>query len=286
MAVGAGQITDAEYEAFRQFLAKACGIVLGENKQYLIASRLGRLMLENKLSSLGDLVNKVQQRTNIALRVQVVDAMTTNETQWFRDQYPYEALRNEIFPEFVKRGERRLRVWSSACSSGQEAYSIVMTAMEFNALNPGKTVEVEVVATDISPVILTQARRGAYPEVAIKRGLSDARLQKFFRRCTDGTWEVLPEIRNMVSFREQNLLDSYGALGKFDIIFCRNVLIYFSSESRENVFMRMGRCFKPGGFMVLGASESLSRFSNAFDMVRYGNGVFYRLRANPMTFIL
>lgn len=277
-ALSASVISPEEYRDFRIFLEKACGIVLGENKQYLVSSRLTRVMHDFGLTSFGQLVSAVKRDAATPLRNRIVEAMTTNETSWFRDNHPFASLKDHIFPEFGKARRNPVRVWSAACSSGQEPYSISMTVSEFQMSNPGVMPgEVSIVATDISPAIVNLARAGRYDTLAMARGLSPERKQRYFRN--DGNMaEVIPAIRARVQFRELNLLQSYALLGRFDIIFLRNVLIYFSSDCKRDILERMARSLNPGGYLFLGGSESITGLSDAFEMVRHGGGVVYRLK--------
>lgn len=267
---------DSHYQEFRDFLEQSCGIVLGDNKQYLVASRLSPLMQQHHFSDLGELVARLQRPENTALRGQVIEAMTTNETQFFRDIYPFEILRQQVFPEFQNRRAWQVRIWSAACSSGQEPYTLSMCLQEYN--ESGGRLEGEVLGTDISPQMVQQASSGRYSAAAVGRGLSPERLARFFNKIDEDRYEVRPEIRRRVSFRNHNLLESYGLLGRFDIILCRNVLIYFSQESRSDILKRMAKLLNPGGYLLVGASESLARHSEDFEMVRCPQGVIYRLR--------
>lgn len=270
------RLSEEHYRAFGRFLEQSCGIVLGDNKQYLVASRLGPLLVAHGLASLGDLVDRLNAAAATPLRAQVVEAMTTNETQFFRDTYPFEILRRSLFPEFQRRRAWQVRVWSAGCSSGQEAYSTLMTAQEFN--EEGGRLELEVVGTDISQNMIRQATAGRYGSSAITRGLETRRLNKFFVPVDGTSWEVRPELRRRASFRQHNLLESFALLGRFDVIFCRNVLIYFSQESRQDILTRMAKALNPGGYLILGGSESLNRQVTDFELVRTESGVVYRVR--------
>jgi len=265
-----------EYRAFQTFLEKACGIVLGENKHYLVSSRLSRLMRDNNMESLQQLVDQLKQSSALRLRAQVIEAMTTNETLWFRDIYPFEVLTKIIYPEYKKDGKQSLRIWSAACSSGQEPYSISMATEEYISQSPG--LKIEVVATDISQAILNDAKEAKYDALALARGLSEERKRRFFS-AIGNQWQVNANIRSRVSFREGNLLQPYTAMGKFDLIFCRNVLIYFSADSKKDILKRMAESLNPRGFLLLGASESIAQYSDAFEMVRASTGVVYRKKA-------
>lgn len=267
-------IADEHYQEFRQFLEKSCGIVLGDNKQYLVASRLGPLMGEQGLGHLGELLQRLGAGRDRQLTCRVIEAMTTNETQFFRDVYPFEQLSSQLFPELQRRRQWQVRVWSAACSSGQEAYSISMALQEYN--EAGGRLEGEIVGTDISTQMVEQANSGRYNAAAVARGLSPERLRRHFQRIDANTFEIRPELKRRVSFRQLNLLESFAGLGRFDVIFCRNVLIYFSQASRQDILGRMRQALNPGGYLVLGASETLGRDSGGFEMERLGQGVVYR----------
>ena len=267
--------TADEYKQFQVFLEKACGIVLGDNKHYLVSSRLNRLMSNLNIPSLHDLVQKLNLASSGALRIKVIEAMTTNETLWFRDTYPFEVLSKIIFEEYKAERKNSLRLWSAACSSGQEPYSISMIADEYTVHNPA--FKLEITATDISQAILTEAKDAKYDALALARGLSEERKRRFFS-AIGSQWQVNAKIRSRVNFREINLLQSYSSMGKFDVIFCRNVLIYFSAESKSDILNRMAKSLNPGGFLILGASESITQYCDAFEMVRASTGVLYRLK--------
>ncbi|MDH5776574.1 MAG: protein-glutamate O-methyltransferase CheR [Gammaproteobacteria bacterium] len=267
-----------QYDEFRFFLEEACGIVLGENKHYLVTSRLNRLTKEFSFPNISTMLDTLKLGANKNLKERIIDAMTTNETSWFRDTYPYEILRQELLPELAKKNLGALRIWSAACSTGQEAYSTSMILSEFQASNPGSLPSfIEIVGTDISPTVLTMARDGVYDEINVMRGLSEERRERYFTK-KDQSWELRPAIKGIVRFADLNLLSSYSLLGKFDIIFCRNVLIYFSSESKTDILNRMAAIMNPGGYLILGGSESPTGYSHAYEMVRYSQGVIYRLK--------
>ena len=268
--------TPEEYKNFQVFLEKACGIVLGDNKHYLVSSRLNRLMQENNLETLQALVDNLEKSfSSSALKTSVIEAMTTNETLWFRDTYPFKVLSDTIFQEFQEQRKPSVRIWSAACSSGQEPYSMSMTAEEFAKHNPG--FRLEIVATDISKAILDEAKQAKYDALSLARGLSEERKLQYFSPIGD-QWQVNANIRQRINFREVNLLQNYASLGKFDVIFCRNVLIYFSTESKKDILDRMASILNPRGFLMLGASESIAQYSDKFEMVRASAGVVYRLK--------
>lgn len=270
------EISTFDYQRFRRFLEEACGILLGEGKQYLIVSRLTRLLRDENIANLSELMTAIEKGHPRHLRDAVIDAMTTNETSWFRDVQPFETLGQVILPELEKRRSGPLRIWSSACSSGQEPYTISMILSEHARKSPGSRLAgSQIIATDISASMLVQAKKAEYEDVALGRGLSDNRRQQFFTR-TDDRWRVVDEVKNRVSFREQNLLQGFSTLGKFDIIFCRNVLIYFSGERKQDILKRLALSLNRGGYLFLGASETISGYSDAFELVRTPFSTVYR----------
>lgn len=269
---------DQDFNLFRDFLERTCGIVLGDNKQYLVASRLNRLLEQRGINGLGELMRRIQQQPHSGLREIVVDAMTTNETLWFRDIYPFEVLKNRLIPEFIRNQPgQRLRIWSAACSSGQEPYSLSMAIDEFERANPGQLrAGGQIVATEISSNMLTAARSARYDSLAIARGLSQERLIRYFDEAPPGQWTVKMPVRSRVEFRQLNLLDSYSILGKFDIVFCRNVLIYFSADVKKDILRRIHATLKPGGYLMLGASEALNGLPELYSMVQCNPGIIYQ----------
>jgi len=281
MSIGAGssfRISSDDFRLFSEFLEKSCGILLAEHKQYLVQSRLGKIMQQEAAASLKDLVDKLNRPGGNQLKEQVIDAMTTNETLWFRDNHPYEILSNRLLPELRDSLKfQKLRIWSAACSTGQEPYSISMIIDEFKRKNLGSfSSGEEIVATDISPSALAQARRGEYEMLALGRGLSEDRLKQFFTSNPSGSWLIKPNLKSRVRFQSINLKGQYTALGQFDLIFCRNVLIYFSSELKTDILRKMHKQLKPGGYLFLGASESLSGLSDCYKMIHCRPGIIYQ----------
>ncbi|KGK10633.1 chemotaxis protein CheR [Vibrio navarrensis] len=270
-------ISDQEYRDFSRFLESQCGIVLGDSKQYLVRSRLSPLVTKFKLASLSDLLRDVVTGRNRELRVAAVDAMTTNETLWFRDTYPFTVLAEKLLPE-IAANKRPIKIWSAASSSGQEPYSMAMTVLETQQRKPGMLPSVSITATDISASMLDMCRAGIYDNLALGRGLSPERRRTFFEDTGDGRMKVKDNVKRLVNFRPQNLMDSYALLGKFDIIFCRNVLIYFSPDMKSKVLNQMANSLNPGGYLLLGASESLTGLTDRFEMVRCNPGIIYKLK--------
>lgn len=270
-------ITTQEYDDFRTYLEDVCGIKLGDNKHYLVTSRLQRLLNENSIDTYSELINKLTN-SNRSLQRDIVDAMTTNETLWFRDKHPFEVLHNDILPELAKQRGKTIKIWSAACSSGQEPYTLSMVAHEFAMKNPGRlSGDVRITATDISTQILNDARKGIYDDSSLSRGISAERKKTYFKEVPDG-WQLRDDIRKRITFSQLNLKQSFATLGKFDVIFCRNVLIYFSSDLKRDIISRIARALNPGGHMFLGSSESITGHSDEFEMIRSHGGVHYRLK--------
>jgi chemotaxis protein methyltransferase CheR len=272
-------VTDKEFDqhhyvSFSYFLERACGIVLGDNKQYLVRSRLTPLIKRFDCVSINDYIDSVI-KGNRQHQLAAIEAMTTNETLWFRDGYPFMLLENPILSQFSSLC-KPLRIWSAACSSGQEAYSIAMTILNFkkqqsNSFRSG----IEIVGTDISEEMLQRCRAAEYDQLAISRGLSDKFKSDFFEPTGNGNLKLNSEVKTLANFRKFNLLDSYSSLGKFDIIFCRNVLIYFSPDVKKQILQKIAACLQDDGILFLGASESISDLSDKFTMVRCNPGLYY-----------
>ena len=265
-----------EYNRFRQLLEKNSGILLGDGKEYLVTSRLRRLMEREALHSVTELMSAMDR--NRSLMENVVDAMTTNETLWFRDDHPYRIFRERLLPEIAAQ-RRPLKIWSSACSTGQEPYSLSIEIEDFKKKNPGQLMSGErILATDISPSSLQAAKDGVYQQLAIRRGMNDQHLKSYFETVDEDRWRINNQIKSRVEFRQQNLQQSFSLLGKFDIIFCRNVLIYFSSDLKYDILKRMHASLNPGGYLMLGASEAMNNLGDYFEMVQCHPGIVYRAK--------
>jgi chemotaxis protein methyltransferase CheR len=270
-----------EYHLFRTFLEEACGILLGDNKAYLVNSRLKPVMAKHDIKSLNDLVAKLKSVSFRGLKEEVIDAMTTNETLWFRDSHPFTILKDKILSEAADKNTiAPLKIWSAACSTGQEPYSISIIAKEFKESNPGKLKGgVKIVATDISPTVLANAKSGIYEMLALGRGMSEQRLKKCFNPIEDGRWEIKQEFKSVIDFQLLNLMESYNRVGaNLDVVFCRNVLIYFSPELKRQILLKIHASLKPGGYLLLGASESLNGLSDYFEMIQCRPGIIYRAK--------
>lgn len=256
-------MNSSDFEFVADLLRKRAGIVLDAQKIYLIDSRLAPLARREGLPSIDDLIQVVRGRRDERLISQVVDVMTTNETFFFRDRTPFVHLRETIFPVLAQaRRGSRIRIWCAGCANGQEAYSIAMMLDENPELTGG--VPVEIVATDISERCLEPARLGVYTQFEVQRGLPIQMLMRYFTQ-QDDNWRISEKLRSAVAFRKHNLLESAETLGKFDVIFLRNVLIYFDGPTRAATLNHAADVLHPGGFLLLGASETPVGSSTAFE---------------------
>jgi len=265
-------ISKPDFAQFRDYLERVCGILLGDNKEYLVSSRLRSIMKELEFSVLPELLKKMEMDTR--LRERVIDAMTTNETLWFRDAHPFQILQNKLLPEITAK-QKSLDIWCAASSTGQEPYSISMIIEEFKRSNPGKLSSEKIVATDISNSALDIAKKGIYDQLALGRGMPPDLLSRYFSQQGD-RWQINSNVQSRVQYRILNLLQSYSMLGKFDIVFCRNVLIYFSADLKKDILTRIHGTLKPGGYLLLGASEALSGLPDYYEMVQCHPGIIYR----------
>lgn len=271
-----------DYRRFNQFLQDACGILLGENKAYLVNSRIKSILSKYALRDLGHLIQELNSFSNRQLKEDVVDAMTTNETLWFRDNHPFHLLATKLFPMYSQKSSfAPVKIWSAACSTGQEPYSIAITAKEYQDAHPGQLkAGVNVMATDISQTVLNMARSGVYEMLALGRGMSQERLSHCFDLHEQGKWKIKPVYQKMVNFQLLNLMESYHKVGSdLDIIFCRNVLIYFSADLKKQILIKMHQCLKPGGYLLLGASESLNGLSEYYEMEQCKPGIIYKAKS-------
>jgi chemotaxis protein methyltransferase CheR len=244
------------FDSFCAYLRRASGLVLDADKRYLVESRVTPVMRRAGLSELGELVRVLEQGRMPSLAQEVVQAMTINETYFFRDRLPFDLLRELILPEIIagRAAQKRLRIWCAASSTGQEPYSISMILDEFGARLAGW--RVEIIATDLSETALAKAKKAVYSQFEVQRGLSTAQLLRYFDQVGD-MWQLKETIRARVDYRHFNLLGDYAVLGNFDLIFCRNVLIYFEADRKADVLNRMTRLLSPDGLIALGASESI-----------------------------
>ena len=256
-------MTLSDYEFLRKLLKERSGLDLSPDKQYLVESRLVPLARRIGLPGITDLVQKIKAGSAEALTADVVEAMTTNETFFFRDKIPFDHLRETMLPALLqaRAGRRALRIWCAASSTGQEPYSIAMCLKEFGAPLAGW--RIEILATDLSQGVLEKSKSGLFSQFEVQRGLPIQLLVKHFTQVGE-LWQLNADIRAMVQHRQLNLLHDFGHLGTFDVIFCRNVLIYFDQDTKSGIFERLAKLVEPDGFMALGAAESVVGISDAF----------------------
>jgi len=255
-------VTPPDYEYLRKLLKDRSGLDLSADKQYLIESRLLPLSRKSGLAGIGELVQKMKGGSADII-TQVVEAMTTNETFFFRDKVPFDHFRDSIMPEILqaRTSRKTLRIWCAAGSTGQEPYSLAMCLKEMGAALSGW--RVEILATDLSQEVLEKSRAGIYSQFEVQRGLPIQMLVKYFKQ-TGELWQINADIRAMVQHRQLNLLHDFSQLGVFDVIFCRNVLIYFDQDTKINIFSRLAKTTEPDGFLVLGAAETVVGLTDVF----------------------
>jgi chemotaxis protein methyltransferase CheR len=264
-------VTEENYKYLQQEIYRESGIVLDGDKHYLLESRLMPVARAAKLTSLDELCARLRSKTDPALARKFIEALTTNETLFFRDIAPFDALRQKLVPELLAKRPGKLAIWSAAASSGQEAYSIAMLLKELGT--NGRPVEI--LGTDLSDQILDRAREAKYVQFEVNRGLPAAYLVKYFQRA-GLDWQLKDEIRSMVKFRRFDLRQPMAALGKFDIVFCRNVLIYFDVETKIKILKQILTVMNPGGYLFLGGAETTLNLQGDFERVPIGTTVAYR----------
>ncbi len=262
-----------DFEMVAQVLKERSGLVLNPDKAYLLESRLNPVARRYELAGMDELIAEIRQKGEEKLLVDVTEAMTTNESFFFRDQKPFDQFRDLVLPFMLdhRTQTRKLRVWSAACSSGQEPYSLAMLISEQREQLEGWTIEI--IGTDISHEILNKARDGIYSQFEVQRGLSINFLVKYFER-QDDRWRIKDEIRNMVSFKPHNLLDDPAPLGSFDVVFLRNVLIYFDPDTKTAVLERLSRIMPEDGFLFLGGAETVLGVTERFQLIPGQRGVY------------
>lgn len=265
-----------EIAAICKVVREYSGVVLGEDKAYVVQNRLDMLAQELEFPSSRDLYVHMLQSKDERTTSKIVDILLTKETSFFRHPASFQALIKEVVPELLRRSPNStLRVWSAACSAGQEPYSISMALREAGLCQlDGR---LDIYATDLSGTVLEQARMGRYSQVEVSRGLPVTLLLKYFKQ--NGHWWILADhVRKPVRFHQHNLLESTSSVGRFDIIFCRNVGIYFSDESKRHMISRLVASLAPGGYLFLGASESALRYSDALKHEQWENVIYYRTK--------
>jgi chemotaxis protein methyltransferase CheR len=262
-----------EFDILSNLVKERSGLVLTRDKAYLLESRLLPVARKWQLKTLGDLAASVRSRADAGLVRAIVEAMTTNESFFFRDVKPFDQFKSFVLPHLTRSraSTRTIRIWSAACSSGQEPYSLAMILTEQRALLANW--RIEILATDLSTEILDKAQAGLYSQFEVQRGLPIQLLVKYFKQQGD-RWQIDPAIRAMVNFRQLNLLDDFAALGRFDVIFCRNVLIYFDQPTKTLVLDRLSRQMAPDGHLYLGGAETVLGITDKLQPVPDNRGIY------------
>jgi chemotaxis protein methyltransferase CheR len=265
-------MTPQDFDYLRKLLKERSGLVLAAEKQYLAESRLLPVARRHGMTTLTELVAKLRMPTPM-LATEVVDAMTTNETFFFRDKIPFEQFRDVVMPALIaaRAREKRIRIWCTAAATGQEPYSLAMILRGMNAALAGY--RVEILATDIAGEVLDRAKAGLYSQFEVQRGLPIQMLVKYFVQAGE-MWQIVPELRDMVQFRPLNLLNDFKPLGTFDVVFCRNVLIYFDQPTKTHVLDRIARQMPDDGYLLLGAAETVVGLTDALKPLPDRRGLY------------
>ena len=278
------KVTPEEFTLFTKFISDISGIYLNPGKEYLLETRLVKMLTSTGSDNFTDLYKKIRADFSKKLEQELLNAMTTNETLFFRDRAPFDLLQHKIIPDLIdkripgsdiNKSPLTLKIWSAACSTGQEVYSIGIVLKEL--LGDTTRHNVSILGTDISDEAVTKASWGYYSLIDIERGLPPVKLNKFFNKEND-KWKIDDEIRSLATFKKLNLMNDFSHLGKFDIIFCRNVAIYFPEEKKKKLFNRISKLLKPDGALIIGGTESIATICPSFESKRYLRSIFYQLK--------
>jgi len=276
------KISTEEIKLITKYIYEISGIHLDESKKYLLETRLNALAEEQGCFSYQDFCKKAKADATKVIERKIVDAISTNETLFFRDTGPFELLRHKIFPELIDARSSKsphlktsLKVWSAASSTGQELYSVAIVLQEL--LGDLSKYTIKLSGTDISDAAVAQASSGKYNKFEIERGLARDKLTKYFT-MNGQTWKVNDQLRSMVNFRKLNLMLPFTGLGKFDIVLCRNVAIYFTLEDRKKLFNKIADVLEPDGYLIIGSTESLTGICPRFIPKRHLRSIFYQLQ--------
>ena len=274
-------ITRDEMTVWSRYIHEICGIFLDDSKGYLIETRLGGLLRETGAGGFAELLYKAKADLTHTLRRKIINAITTNETSFFRDTAPFELLQHKLIPELMDRRRKAglrtvpIRIWSAACSTGQEAYTTGIVLKE--TLGDLRNCDIRILGTDISDKAVAAASYGYFSRLELERGMPPDKVAKYFV-LTAEQWKIRDEIRAMASFRPMNLLQPFTFPAPFDIIFCRNVAIYFTEPDKVRLFQNLGRCLARDGVLIIGSTESLSGLCPEFESKRHLRSVFYQLK--------
>ncbi|MBW3560130.1 MAG: protein-glutamate O-methyltransferase CheR [Proteobacteria bacterium] len=264
-------VTEASVSFIAEVVLKRSGLILSADKGYLVESRINPVARKEGFASIDALVAAMRARKDEKLMWAVTDALTTNETFFFRDKTPFDQFRDEVLPAL--KGRSTLRVWCAACSTGQEPYSLAMLMEEVKGTYPG--MKLDICASDISERVLEKAQAGLYSKFEVQRGLPITHLVKYFEPAEDA-FRVKPALRQSIRWRPFNLLDDPRVLGRFDVVFCRNVLIYFDPPTKQKVLERIASVTAPDGFLFLGAAETVMGVTDAFKAIPAKRGLYGR----------
>lgn len=269
------EITREELSLLQNHIYKICGLVIPDNKEYLIKQRLDCIVKKYKYKNFFALYNDLLKGNGSCLEAEVINRITTNETSFFRNQIPFQVLREKLLPDLItQNANNKVYIWSAASSTGQEAYTIAMIIHELEERGLCRKENFKIIGTDISKDVLLKATRGVYNAIEISRGLTQAQINKYFKPHGKD-WQINDDIKNMVEFYELNLIDSSQFIGKFHIIFCRNVLIYFDQETKNTLIKRCYDALYNKGVLILGSMENIYESNSAFKIVHMNGGIFY-----------
>ncbi|MFP3982294.1 MAG: CheR family methyltransferase [Desulfurivibrionaceae bacterium] len=276
------RITPDEISLFADYIFDISGIHIGKDKGYLLETRLGPLLDLTGSRSFTELYYKTKNQPSGDLEKTLIDAISTNETFFFRDNTPFELMKNKIIPDLIDRRSRQfpngpipLRIWSAACSTGQEVYSIAITLLEM--LTNLNRYDISILGTDISNKALAQASYGQYNPFEVGRGMPENLLKKYFHK-TGSSYRINDNVRVLAKFKQLNLMEDFGHIGRFDVIFCRNVAIYFNQANKIGLFKKLAHNLAPDGALIVGGSETLRGYSHDFEDKQYLKGIFYQLK--------
>ena len=274
--------TPEEFKNFSKYILDISGIALAAGKEYLLETRLNPLLHKHECSSFSQLHQIAKQDFKKKIENEIIDAISTNETYFFRDKSPFELLKNKILPDLIDKRSKEnsslkptIRLWSAANSTGQEIYSIAMTMLEMG-ITPDKY-NIKLFGSDISDSAIAQASYGLYNKFEVARGLDVSRLNRYFDK-RDDNFKIKDQIRSMAQFKKMNLMKPLMGLGKFDIILCRNVMIYFTGQDRKRIYQNISKILEPDGYLLIGSTESLANDIDIFSSQKYLNSVFYQFK--------
>ncbi len=280
------KITPNEFKVLAKYILDISGIALDVGKEYLIETRLKPILDEHNCKSFSELYTKAKMDPGKNVEKQIIDAISTNETYFFRDISPFELLQHKIIPDLVDKrntasqGKQpiQIRIWSAASSTGQEVYSIAIVLKELYLESP--RYDIKLLGTDISNDAIAKASYGRYNKFEVARGLTSSRLGKYFNKDGEDSWRIKDEIRSVAGFKKMNLMEPFPGVGQFDVILCRNVAIYFTQEDRQKLYEKIAGALAPDGYLLIGSTESLSNETTLFAPQKYLKSFFYQLTSN------